>query len=99
MSPNCKIVNFTSDSSDWIGHLLLEDEQKPVGRSCSWNIVTKYYKACIQLDFLDCDEVLEASADYDKDNKLCNFTDTEAVIFNCTNTKFCLGQNYKNLTF
>ena len=61
--------------------------QRPVGRSCLWNIVTKYYKASVQLDFVDCDEVLEAAS-----GESNNFTETEAVIFNCSNTKFCLGK-------
>ena len=90
MPPNCKIVNLTSDSSDWIGHLLLENNQKLVGRSCLWNIVTKYYKASVQLDFVDCDEVLEAAS-----GESNNFTETEAVIFNCSNTKFCLGKEWR----
>ena len=92
MPPNCKIVNFTSDSSDWIAHLLLENNQKPVGRSCNWNIVTKYYKASVQLDFVDCDEVLEAASG---ESNNFSFTETEAVIFNCSNTKFCLGKEWR----
>ena len=85
MSPNCKIVNFTSESSDWVAHLILENQHQPVNRICDWNIVTKYYTATVQLHFLDADQVLE-----DGDTELCNFDDTEAVIFICTKSKTCL---------
>jgi len=85
MSPNCKIVNFTSESTDWVAHLILGNQHQPVNRICDWNIVTKYYTATVQLHFLDADQVLE-----DGETALCNFDDTEAVIFICTNSKTCL---------
>ena len=56
-----------------------------MNRICDWNIVTKYYTATVQLHFLDADQVLE-----DGETELCNFDDTEAVIFICTNSETCL---------
>ena len=50
-----------------------------------WRIETKYYKADVQLQFVDCDDLLSL-----KEREV--FEDTEAVIFNCVNSKFCLGE-------
>ena len=108
MAPNCQIINFTSDNSDWIRELLLGSAEKK-GQFCFtkfykfflifcffyllestdvWKIETKYYKAVVQLQFVDCDDLLSL-------NNREDFEETEAVIFNCVNSKFCLGQYYK----
>ena len=86
MSPCCKIINFTSDPQDWIGQIILIENQQPVNRTCEWNIVTKYYKATVQLHFLDAEDVLE-------DEDSVQFDDTEAVIFSCTNSMLCLEKS------
>ena len=54
-----------------------------------WKIETKYYKADVQLQFVDCDDLLSLNIRED-------FVETEAVIFNCVNSKFCLGNNYND---
>ena len=103
MAPNCQIINFTSDNSDWIRELLLGSADKkgncffkgflpiPIHffnlteSTNVWKIETKYYKAAVQLQFVDCDDLLSL-------NNKEDFEETEAVIFNCVNSKFCLGQ-------
>jgi len=87
MAPNCQIINFTSDSSDWIRELLLGSADKTESPEV-WRIETKYYKADVQLQFVDCDDLLSLNIRED-------FEDTEAVIFNCVNSKFCLEQSEK----
>ena len=88
MAPCVKIINFSSSSSsDWIGEILLGDSFKghddggggeKRGECLLWKIETKYYTAQVELQFVDCQDDIEASEDM------------EAVIFNCDNTKQCL---------
>ena len=105
MAPSCLIINFTSGNTDWIRELLLGSTEKlsqldswrgpcdslllgsadQVDLSDVWKIETKYYKADVQLQFVDCDDMLSV-------NKEEDVQDTEAVIFNCVNSKFCLGE-------
>ena len=84
MAPSCLIINFTSGNTDWIRELLLGSAGQ-VDLSDVWKIETKYYKADVQLQFVDCDDMLSV-------NKEEDVQDTEAVIFNCVNSKFCLGE-------
>jgi len=87
MAPNCQIINFTSDNSDWIRELLLGSADKKESTNV-WKIETKYYKAVVQLQFVDCDDLLSL-------NNKEDFEETEAVIFNCVNSKFCLERSEK----
>ena len=84
MAPRCLIINFTSGNTDWIRELLLGSADQ-VDLSDVWKIETKYYKADVQLQFVDSDDMLSV---YKED-----FQDTEAVIFNCVNSKFCLERS------
>ena len=83
MAPRCLIINFTSGNTDWIRELLLGSADQ-VDLSDVWKIETKYYKADVQLQFVDSDDMLSVNKD---------FQDTEAVIFNCVNSKFCLERS------
>ena len=87
MAPNCKIINFTPDSCNWVRDLLLEGEEVEGDRV--WNIATKYYTAKVVIDQVDYKEILEDR----QDNKnITDFESTEAVVFHCDTSKVCLGK-------
>ena len=81
--PNCKIINFTPESCDWVKELLLEGSEE----ENIWNISTKYYKARVAIDLLDHTEITEDTQDCQ-----ASFQDTEAVIFHCDTSLVCLGK-------
>jgi len=91
MAPNCKIINFEAENTDWLRQLILGagavGSFPGTGSRCwSWSIVTKYYRAEVELHFMDCDEVLAADS-------CADFSDTEAVIFHCSSDRACLEQS------
>ena len=87
MAPNCKIINFTSESSNWVRELLLEGENEGEADNV-WNISTKYYKARVIIDLVDYKEILE---DVQGSNTI-DFEATEAVVFHCDTSESCLGK-------
>ena len=90
MAPNCKIINFTADSSDWVRELLLEGEERQrEDGDRVWNITTKYYKAKVIIHQVDCREILD---DTQENKQMTDFEDTEAVVFHCDTSKVCLGK-------
>jgi len=93
MLPKCKIIDFTSSSNgcDWLLSLILGDTPQKLSDSdgYKWNIVTKYYRATVQIDTHSSEKVLSDILD------TLDWEDSEAVIFNCVNTKLCLGQSEK----
>ena len=80
--PNCKIINFTPESCEWVKELLLEGS---ADGGNIWKISTKYYNADVAIDLLDHKEITE-------DSKATGFEDTEAVIFHCDTSRVCLGK-------
>jgi len=90
MLPKCKIIDFTSSGCDWLLSLILGETPKPSETDgYKWNIVTKYYRATVQIETHASEKVLTDILDVGE------WEDTEAVIFNCVNTKLCLGQSEK----
>ena len=85
--PNCKIINFTPESCEWVRELLLEGSE---GGNI-WQISTKYYKARVVIDLLDHKEI---SGEETQDGQ-AGFEDTEAVIFHCDTSLVCLGKFLK----
>ena len=81
--PNCKIINFTPESCEWVKELLLEGSE---GGNI-WNISTKYYKARVAIDLLEHTEISPDTQQGEAD-----FQDTEAVIFHCDTSLVCLGK-------
>ena len=89
MLPKCKIIDFTSSGCDWLLSLILgitTPLPSPDDDAYKWNIVTKYYRAKVQIDIHKCEEVLGDILD------TLEWEDTEAVILNCVNSKLCLGK-------
>ena len=82
--PNCKIINFTPESCEWVKELLLEGSGDREGGNI-WKISTKYYTADVAIDLLDHKEITE-------DSQATGFEDTEAVIFHCDTSRVCLGK-------
>lgn len=90
MLPKCKIIDFTSSGCDWLLSLILGETPKSSETDgYKWNIVTKYYRAAVQIETHTSEKVLTDILDTGE------WEDTEAVIFNCVNTKLCLGQSEK----
>ena len=86
MLPKCKIIDFTSSGCDWLLSLILGETPKSSETDgYKWNIVTKYYRAAVQIETHTSEKVLTDILDTGE------WEDTEAVIFNCVNTKLCLG--------
>ena len=85
MAPECKIINFTENSLDWLGEMILGEENfsKNKSEEYKWDIVTKYYKAEVMLKMIKLEE-------FWKNTEL--FDDTEAVVFICDTLKETLDK-------
>jgi len=81
MTPVCSAINFSSSSLDWLTEMVLGSNYDHSITSFPWQIQTKYYRASVSLEIIQCEDVLNG------ETASASFSSTEAVVFYCDATK------------
>merc|ERR1712013_468356 len=84
LTPSCTLVNFTSDSLDWLLELCIGPDYDKSLSEFPWDIETKYYKASVCINIKQAEDLLTGA------DPLETLSSTEAIMFYCDTSKATL---------